>query len=1177
MITRARARMGILALTCFIAIVYPLVEANITSHVLCTTKGVIVTSPSNIQKTEICCMGSCWVRAATNRFVFELPMEILVNDYTCTGHFWYNSENSTEIEQRCSAVDECLLIECTFCWDLITNPTCRPRTAMIIIGLSIAFVLSLLGFVWTLLRRMTKGAKLVCQLLAWITAGPALVFNWFNNRRQPVASRSQSTANLRTGIRTVKRKVTSVQTGFRRFRDQRMRRFDWLLAIVALTLLLTDKCDGSETVSIVTKSESCLRSAHGLVCTIRSATTLTLLPAGQTSNLLLKDEHGLALGVLSTTFHAIRMECLQKSEAWLRSYEMKVSSIKRCPTAGSCRGNYCSEVQTDSLIPELKEVNGFPGKSFCVDSSSFWQNQCGLPASACLYYRWYARTTSRPPFEVVSCPAWDVTFPVDLRLELTGGKSWNTELILRPGMTSNWGNISITPLSVSLPPMPTLSQRFITNGRATALIQHIPTNLHCVDEDAARKFNCSLDIDTCKDCKPNHEEGSVSCHCQDVDVEGILENPMARLPITVAKVYVYNEGPAIYAEHSYSPVQLHVQMKDLQLILEFRDSKCWIEPISLVGCYKCPTGAQLRYKCRTDWGTALAKVECDDGVVFATQCTTNNTEKMIVLPFDRSLIASNCVVDCPAGETSFNISAELHYIPLKRQFGHKQRLSERLETEPDEGWNWPMDFSFDPFAIIRLWASIPLLLMCVFALVVGLFALYVAIKFSPIYRAYKLAAWFFLQQGHRPDNVTKFTTAILLLMVLSGGLAQESHAHHKVLKASTLENNQENTPSDGIVLLAYFVLVALFVLNFGLTILRECTRQRERRAQHQRDLLASTIVVLLGVAVGASIVNTSNHSKTSLLAAQKFLPISQAGITSAVTELQMRSFLAAGRFRCVNQAGITLAAKGKISDTAGFIIEALITHNYAIHFFKEHKTGYSMGKKLNFLIIFFDFSNQYISDGGSIYQFVGLNWEDYNKLFNFNRSPIVTFSSIIFGDFAIRLLQLFGLAKRERKNVPVIDTPKLKAFHFLAVNTKETFLFNLCVNKEKEKSSLLNLASDLDCFAPATCVAIKISFGLNLHRLKESLCHLPLSPPPYFDLYNLESGDNILKFLQSVTMEPAPIKEKASTTMTTTPPTKTTRCSSCVSKGCRNLMGIVRVIKLALIFRNGDNSRSLLK
>ncbi|CAK5040270.1 unnamed protein product [Meloidogyne enterolobii] len=50
-------------------------------------------------------------------------------------------------------------------------------------------------------------------------------------------------------------------------------------------------------------------------------------------------------------------------------------------------------------------------------------------------------------------------------------------------------------------------------------------------------------------------------------------------------------------------------------------------------------------------------------------------------------------------------------------------------------------------------------------------------------------------------------------------------------------------------------------------------------------------------------------------------------------------------------------------------------------------------------------------------------------------------------------------------------------------------------------------------------------------------------------LYNLKISHNTLKFLQSVTMEPAPIKEKASTTVTSTPPSKTTRCSSCVSKG----------------------------
>jgi len=149
----------------------------------------------------------------------------------------------------------------------------------------------------------------------------------------------------------------------------------------------------------------------------------------------------------------------------------------------------------------------------------------------------------------------------------------------------------------------------------------------------------------------------------------------------------------------------------------------------------------------------------------------------------------------------------------------------------------------------------------------------------------------------------------LLFMVINGGLAQESHAHHKVLKISNLENKHENTPSDGIVLLAYFVLVGLFVLNFGLAILRECTRQRERRAQQQRDLLASTVIVALVLTIWSPTPAATNHSKTSLLAADTILPISQAGITAAATEIQIMSFSAAGRFRCVNQAGITPAAK----------------------------------------------------------------------------------------------------------------------------------------------------------------------------------------------------------------------------------------------------------------------------
>uniref|UniRef100_A0A914HQA7 Cyanovirin-N domain-containing protein n=1 Tax=Globodera rostochiensis TaxID=31243 RepID=A0A914HQA7_GLORO len=60
----------------------------------------------------------------------------------------------------------------------------------------------------------------------------------------------------------------------------------------------------------------------------------------------------------------------------------------------------------------------------------------------------------------------------------------------------------------------------------------------------------------------------------------------------------------------------------------------WLEAKNLNGCYRCQTGAQLSFECRTDWGKALAKIECDDGTLFTSKCSTNSTEQKEVLNFD---------------------------------------------------------------------------------------------------------------------------------------------------------------------------------------------------------------------------------------------------------------------------------------------------------------------------------------------------------------------------------------------------------------------------------------------------------------------------------------------------------------------------------------------------------------
>ena len=174
-----------------------------------------------------------------------------------------------------------------------------------------------------------------------------------------------------------------------------------------MTMTMVTLAASSGTISVVTHSENCVRGQAGLKCTINSAVTLTLLPMGQPNQLLFRDEHGVVLGTLTLVLESLTLDCLPKSKAWLYSYQMDTVSVKRCPTAGSCSGDYCDRVGPDTMVPELKEANRYPGVSHCVDSSSFWGNSCGLPASACLFYRWFVRPTGRDIYELFDCPGWD--------------------------------------------------------------------------------------------------------------------------------------------------------------------------------------------------------------------------------------------------------------------------------------------------------------------------------------------------------------------------------------------------------------------------------------------------------------------------------------------------------------------------------------------------------------------------------------------------------------------------------------------------------------------------------------------------------------------------------------------------------------------------------------------------
>jgi hypothetical protein len=65
------------------------------------------------------------------------------------------------------------------------------------------------------------------------------------------------------------------------------------------------------------------------------------------------------------------------------------------------------------------------------------------------------------------------------------------------------------------------------------------------------------------------------------------------------------------------------------LISKVEKNKCVITPSEFEGCYSCFTGAKLNFACKTDFGQALAHVQCRSAS-FSTKCMANGFGGVVV-------------------------------------------------------------------------------------------------------------------------------------------------------------------------------------------------------------------------------------------------------------------------------------------------------------------------------------------------------------------------------------------------------------------------------------------------------------------------------------------------------------------------------------------------------------------
>jgi hypothetical protein len=244
------------------------------------------------------------------------------------------------------------------------------------------------------------------------------------------------------------------------------------MAMTAMAVLKAVVADDAAT--LTSRTENCYHENGNKWCEWNDVTLLTLLPAGQTISLLMKDDSNQVRGTLRLSMNALTTNCNARTEGWLRSYEIKTELSKRCPGMGSCKDQSCSQITIDTAVDELSAFNMWPGNSYCSAHCSTWWCGCPVPpmmatyVTACLFYRTYALPTSNITYEIFSCPTWDQHIVTSIEFESAEGNN-SVTVELHPGMKFPFGNLSITPLSLSQAPAPVMGQRFITDGENVVL------------------------------------------------------------------------------------------------------------------------------------------------------------------------------------------------------------------------------------------------------------------------------------------------------------------------------------------------------------------------------------------------------------------------------------------------------------------------------------------------------------------------------------------------------------------------------------------------------------------------------------------------------------------------------------------------------------------------------------
>ncbi|VDL64515.1 unnamed protein product [Nippostrongylus brasiliensis] len=664
-------------------------DSNRTHHLQCTTGGVIL-SQSSGHPYEICADDYCLsYETPREEEHVQLPPHVTLHDYIVKWRIVDDHETKI-METVCQAAPFCQQVDCTFCVATMANPECWPRTAILLTGLTVYLVVTMCYCFFHVPVVVGKPMLYMLQ----VTGLAAFVI---------------AKSFLRVLLSMVLRLI-------RRTQRTRRRRL-WSEIAILLTLILTGS-KGCQQVDVYGHQIfSCYQTTKGESCHVDTSAVIKINPFKQEACLRLTSNHTTLLE-LKLLWKFLELTCKSETLLFSRSTSYGLLDSKRCPHAGSCSEQKCGAINRTSQVPELQQANDYPGVTGCVESCGGPGCGCLYLSSGCLFYRIYLIPNDNAVYELFRCTQWKPSVSIEITVTGTHQQEKFRTLHLKPNQPQMFPPLTITLSSLTVPPLPILNSRFISDGNRTAMAPpKFDPPLKCRSWEEAQNMTCVVE----ENCKCTPAEEKMVCDCDDFNLTAHMLHPTYQLPILRPNLEFSTRDGHLFSRVLHSTTaEFIVRIKDqLRTVSMISDAICSSKAIHVRGCYKCAKGVLVIITCSSSTKEERAEIRCGEQA-FTVKCTAQGTRSELRFTSDKAHFVMECSTQCGQAIQNFKIDGTLSYT------GSIYTSARRMlngESEIFSEINLP-DFSHLMDVFMR-WTGT--LLVTVIVVLLALFATYVCV------------------------------------------------------------------------------------------------------------------------------------------------------------------------------------------------------------------------------------------------------------------------------------------------------------------------------------------------------------------------------------------------------------------------------------------------------------------